>query len=238
MDVKIHARYQTDFSIFCMKYSLVILVIIIILIGGYFLFSNKEDVSLIDDENTEYIDTQDSSGDDSLDFVTEASLEGSFTLTESIASYIAQKKFFQKPTQEVIGTTNKVTGEVVVDSENVFSLVVEIDTKDFDTGQFGRDVVVKDLFSTPASITVSGVSVDLSNGVFEIDLVMSVSVNGITQDISFVTRLERTAEDVVVVDARGEMSLESFGITAPSVANVYTVDDVIGLTIQTMAKRE
>ena len=82
--------------------------------------------------------------------------------SESTVSYVAQKEFFEKPTEVVIGVNNGVSGKIILNEKaNTVSLSATLNQNTFDSGSGGRDDYVRGLFTAPILINASDISLNI-----------------------------------------------------------------------------
>lgn len=178
---------------------------------------------------------------DSMEITTVETKEGDFIIQEgSTVSYVAQKVFLSKPTLEVVGTNSSIQGAITIDDEaRAVSVHVQIDPSHFKTDSSRRDGDVAKMFDGPISvegkdITAEGVMGDGNVVSGTVDL--NVTINGITKTLPF----EITASlenDTISAEGSSEIMMSEFDVTPPSLLNVYTVEDALGLRFDITAKK-
>lgn len=156
-----------------------------------------------------------------------------YVLTNSTASYVAQKRFFEREDLEVVGTTENVAGAAWFEPENQdLYLEAEVGLESLSTDSSQRDSDVQSLFTNKvASIVVlpSGIANTITTGeAFNIPVTAQVTINGVTQDVEF--QVEGTVtENSFTATGEASIAMSDFGIESPSLLNVFTVDDEIAL---------
>lgn len=153
---------------------------------------------------------------------------------DSTAGYIAQKRFFNKPDAEVIGTASSINGSGWYDNETGdFYLSADIDLTKLASDSSGRD---KDIlaFFTPKTANIMFGQNDTEDKIkmgesFSTTLNANLTINGVTKTIPF--EIEGTLmKDSFTATGSASVKMSEFNINPPSLLNVYTVDDMIELT--------
>ena len=158
----------------------------------------------------------------------------SYKFTEGSVSYTAQKRFLTKEDTEVVGTTTDVTGSgwYVAETGEIY-LMANIDLVNLATDEESRDQDVLSMFDTPEAILVIDVeeSSVVLNETFAIDLPGSLTVNGVTKDVTLAVEGTLT-EDGFSATGATEFLISDFGIKPPSLLEVFTVDDELVLNFE------
>ena len=215
-----------------------IIVVLALIAGGIYFFKGSqnapaEDATVVEETNEGTVSETVVPGD-------EESVSGDvYVMTEdSSITYTAQKKFFGKDTEAIEGTTTGISGAVIVDMNAKLATADARVKPAFESGSDHRDGIVSDMFGEEVSIVMKNFEIagdDASNITANIPL--EISINGTTQTLN---------ADVTVSDSEGalsitgttELSLEAYSLDAPSIANVYVVDDVIGLAFDITAQKQ
>ena len=165
---------------------------------------------------------------------------------QSTVSYTAQKEFFSKPTEAVVGTTNDVDGQIYInDQENKISVAAEINPQTLNSGSGGRDNYVSDLFGSNISVITeeidlgSDFNLDLENGSenqISFSAPISITINGVTNSEIFEISGTVT-EGRATFSGSTQTTISSYGITTPSAAGIYTVNDNIEISFDLVAER-
>lgn len=146
-------------------------------------------------------------------------------VTNAQVSYIAQKGWFNRPREEVTGTTNNVSGYISYDSENSIlqELKIEIDDQTFSTGNNGRDNDVRKMFAGGGNIHVTlSQPLELPFGEFEATIPLTVEINGVSQTVSFEVT-GNVSETSSSASGTADITFEQFDMDAPSTVGIFTV---------------
>lgn len=146
------------------------------------------------------------------------------------ASYIVQKGWLNKPTEEVVGSTSSVTGTFSYDAQadTVSDLKVTIDSQTFDSGAGGRDKYVQDLFDGPITV-MSTETMKSVDGSFDTTVPMTLTINGTSKKLDF--KVSGTAtENSLTAKGSASFKLSDFGIDPPSAVGVYNVADEMAVS--------
>lgn len=165
-----------------------------------------------------------------------------YEITSGEVSYVAMKRFFAKPNEEVVGVGKKVEGLgwFNKDSREGFVSVV-IDPSTFKTGEAQRDSEVLKMLGDnktigfSAQINLSPESI--SGGEFSADISGELTINGITKDVVFTTKGKISDSSLSADGITQNAKMSDFGITPPSLLNVSTVDDAITFKFKISAKK-
>jgi hypothetical protein len=160
---------------------------------------------------------------DSTDDTTATQVEsGTYVITTGESRYIAQKEFFSKPTEEVTGTTSDVSGTVTVDTALETVSVSATIANTFTTSANGRDKEVQKLLG--GEITIQGDALSFS-ALQSGEVILNLTIAGKTLPIPFAVTAPLTTP--LTASGSATFSIRDFGLTAPSLLNVYTVNDTI-----------
>ncbi len=141
--------------------------------------------------------------------------------SNSKASYVVQKKFFSRPTEEVIGTTNDITGKVVVKENKKVEVKAEIEVT-FASGSGSRDGIVKGLLGEKILVSGNDLDLDLS-GSSRKNVNLNLTINGVTKSVPFSVRV--SSGEAMSADGTANIKMSDFNVQPPKLANVYTVDN-------------
>jgi len=153
---------------------------------------------------------------------------------DSFVSYTAAKKWFSKPVEDVVGTNKTVEGGFTYTDEKLTGLSVTVDSQTFTTDNGGRDKEIQKILE--GSITVSANDINITKETFEQTIPLNVTINGTTKTVDFMVK-GTVAEKEITAEGTGKISLEAFNVKAPSLLNVYTVDDTLGVSFTMTAKK-
>ena len=217
-----------------MKKILIAAVVIVLLMVGFLLLgsekqNNVENQDITERQSVEEIESAQE------EIINEKQDIDSYQITNSsTASYSAQKRWFNKPVQPVIGTAGDISGQVFVDDQkNTISVVARINPQTIDSVSGGRDNYTDDLFNS--EITVNVEDVDFFDGaVFSAPV--SITMNGITNSEIFEVN-GSVLDDQASFTGTTKVKMSSYGITPPTATSVYTVDDEIILSFDLIAQK-
>jgi len=220
-----------------MKQFGIILGIIIIIAGGIWLWSSKttvpSDVQGLKDVNTA----------DEYDAAREniELKEGEYMISQGEVSYTAQKRFLSRPTDVVVGVSPAVSGVLLLDEENnQWSVAVEI-VPTFTTNSSGRDQDVSKFFTGSMFVTAENSALDPSffDGTqVNMQAPLNLIINDTEHEIEFsITAVRDISNNAIVAYGNATFAMSDFGISPPSLINVYTVDDEIEVKFEFVATR-
>ena len=156
---------------------------------------------------------------------------------DSSVSYIAQKEWFKKPTQQVVGTNTNVGGTIkyITSTKKLSAVTVEIDPQLFSSGSKGRDRDVAKLFKDKIKIKSSKEISDIDTTKKSHTIPLDIQINNINKTVMFEVQGTVNENDIVAVGS-SSINLQDFGIKAPSVLGLYTVNDKLGIKFNIKAK--
>lgn len=238
-----------------MKQAALIISIILLFGIGYYIFGMNTDQNTAPNQANESsaMEETDSTMEENNDTSMEMSdtddeasnLEGRamFTIQPgSTATYIAQKEFLSRPTEQVEGVTTAVQGTIIAGydvqaDENVVSANATI-TPNFDSKSEGRDNEVEALFNGDIEIAVStATELDLTQpNTLTDEVSILMTINGVTNPVPTPVTIISTGERLTVT-GQAQISLEEFNINAPSAVGIYTVNDTMGISFSITASR-
>lgn len=161
--------------------------------------------------------------------------EGSkfYTINEqSSVSYQVNKKFFNKPSILVKGTTNNVVGSGWADFTNQnFNLEANIDLLSLTTDSSKRDSDIAGLFGNgAATVKLIKIATPVNEGEeFNTTATLEITVNEMTQQSDFEVTGKFT-EAGLEIQGTGNAKISEFGIKAPSADGVFEVLDDLELS--------
>lgn len=227
------------------KQYLLILIALLILggLGFYFVTSNSETDPLqpenvatkpVDQitEPTEVVPVvEEKTMSPELKLFVERAPEGSmiYDISSGSASYVAQKRFLQKDDSVVTGTTESVTGYGWIMLETgALNLHANVDLIALATDSPQRDKDVLGMFEeTNATLDLElATSTIVVGEEFTLETPATIVINGFEKEIPVSIAGTLAEEDF---DATGTFTIlmSDFGVTPPSLAGVFTVDDEI-----------
>jgi len=231
-----------------MKKIIIIIIAVVALIllafqAGLFSFTNQTDQAEEVQNDTNNTPSETASISESFQ---NENTETYQIVDQSTVSYTAQKEFFSKPTEAVVGTTNDVDGQIYInDQENKISVAAEINPQTLNSGSGGRDNYVSDLFGSSISVITeeidlgSDFNLDLENGSenqISFSAPISITINGVTNSEIFEISGTVT-EGRATFSGSTQTTISSYGITTPSAAGIYTVNDNIEISFDLVAER-
>ena len=157
-----------------------------------------------------------------------------YVLSKGDTTYTVVKKFIKKPTEEIVGINNKVSGIGWFDStSNNGSLYVEFDMKNFETDNTTRDRDILDIFNY-TDISISGIftNLELSPGIVTtLRVPLDLNINGVHKMVEFEINVDLN-DDRLMATGKSNVKLSDFGVTPPSLLNIYSVDDNAKVTFE------
>lgn len=148
------------------------------------------------------------------------------------ATYTVQKKWLNKPTEAVSGTTSSVSGSADYDAANnvLSNVVVTINPKNFASGSSGRDNHVAGLFTGDMKIMSKG-AISGVEGAFTKTIPLELEINGVKHMVDFDVTGTATSGKLDATGT-GKITLSQYKIEAPSILNVYSVDDALDISFK------
>lgn len=226
-----------------MKNYILLLIVILLMITGYYLLGKNIDKLITDANNISFETskvinngkTNDSSPLLKLSEDNDIDITKSYKISEkSSVSYTLIKKFLQKEHETIIGTSNIVQGYGSLDNENIANIIVQVDPKSFSTGVDKRDIDVKSYFTTDAIFIIKNLPISINNESFQLEVPGVLMINGYTLNLMFdVSGTLKDNELKAIGTTTAKIS--DFGITPPNLANIYTVDDEVNLSFDIIA---
>ncbi len=161
------------------------------------------------------------------DTTTNVSTDGSYAISDGVSTYIVKKEFLGKPKQDIIGSTSDVGGTIVIANDAVTVDATIQNT--FSTRNSGRDGEVKKLLQGPITVKTSGATVTNAKALatgksFEETINLDLTIAGVTKSIPFSISVVPNGDNLGVTGAASFNMETDFGITPPSILNVYKVN--------------
>lgn len=156
---------------------------------------------------------------------------------KSSVTYSAQKEFFGKQTDVVEGVSTGLEGSIALNAETREVSAKAAIRPAFVSGEDHRDKTVQEMFGSEVMIALEPMTLDVTlapEEVLRTQLPLEVTINDITQTLIFDVEARLEGEDIMV-QGSSTLSLEAFEIKAPSLINVYSVHDEIGLAFSLTA---
>lgn len=158
--------------------------------------------------------------------------------SESSVSYVAQKEFFSKPTAEIVGVAQDVSGVIVYDEDEGTVAATASIVPTFKSDSDMRDGDMQERFTENITVTVDQTPVDVSRlaeGPVDVTVPVTLSINGVSQQVSLDAQIT-LAGDTVTVSGSSTINLNDFSFDPPSALNIYTVNEMLGLRFNIVAQ--
>lgn len=224
---------------------------VIVIAGGAFLYTQKATApgttdgdameEAMEKEDNAMMESMEKEEGDAMEQTEAMESEGKTTYAisnESTATYVVQKGWLDKASEEVTGVTNQVSGTISTQAlETGYQLMVDATiAAEFDSGASGRDTHVAGLFNGPIVVRLDQeVTADLSvEGTYEETVALAVTMNGTTQTLSVPVTLTVAGESVTA-SGSADFAMTSFGIEPPSIVGVYNVADDMSIAFAIQA---
>ncbi|MCA9308310.1 YceI family protein [candidate division WWE3 bacterium] len=164
-----------------------------------------------------------------------------YVVSSGSATFVAQKRFLQKEDDEVVGTTEDVKGAGWFDAATGDSYFkTEVGLAKIPTDSPNRDAdIQKTLFAVKIAsfeFDSTGVEGTLEEGLVDTNVTGTLTINDTPQQVTFAVTGELTNE-TFTAEGTTTIKISDFGLTVPSLANVYTVDDEVEITFEVTANR-
>ncbi|MFC1722393.1 YceI family protein [Patescibacteria group bacterium] len=217
------------------KQSTIIIIVLLVLglLGVYMLVSNDQEKPETDTSQTAVEQNGEQAMEidlfDPINFLPKAPESAiNYNLTSASVNYAVQKRFFDKPDAEVVGSTDNVAGLGWYNEDNsAFALAAHLDFGSIVSDNTTRDSDVLGLFKDSNILIMADVEEEdalILDTEVQLQVPVLLTINGIQRNVVFDVTATLTEEDFTAV---GETSIlmSDFGINPPSLAEVYTVDD-------------
>lgn len=149
---------------------------------------------------------------------------GTHSIEESSSvTYVVQKEFVGKPTQEVRGVTNAISGTISYDdTTKMLDTKLVVDPALFDSGAKKRDNDIAELFGGNFVIDVPTLEIlNDTTGIIQVPVIISLG----EVSVEVIADLAVTIDgDIITAEGVAPITISSF-IEAPSAAGVYSVAD-------------
>ncbi len=191
----------------------------------------KEDIG---DEPTAEVTGETKSAD------TATAIDATYRITSGSSSYTVKKEFFGKPKQDITGTTSGINGVVTVANGRV-SVNATIENT-FSTGNGGRDGDVKKLLKHDIIVAASNITIanattlDAGNTISE-TIPLDLTIAGRTTSVPFRITVSPNTNGLSMQGSATFNMKTDFGITPPSILNVYTVNPAMTVSFHLTAKK-
>jgi polyisoprenoid-binding protein YceI len=171
-----------------------------------------------------------------------------YTLSQnSKVTFNAKKRYTFGQEETVKGELVDVFGIIEDDfNNNEIDMRIQVSLVNLNTDNSIRDEAVKNLFNPPiAEVIVDNFEYQEStksridsDGVFKVSYVIpaTVIINEREQNVYLNAELE-IYENTIYIEGNSDISLSKFGIQAPSIKNVYSVQDIINLEFEAVATK-
>lgn len=154
-----------------------------------------------------------------------------YEIKEGQVTYESMKKFFNKPEEIVIGTTNSVSGMASWNPESkIANADIRINLVDLKTDNQKRDEHVREFFSDlNAVFQINNQQININyNEKFNRPITGNLTINGITKEISF--DVDGIITDLTFdLEGHAQTRMSEFGITPPTMIGIFNADDEIKL---------
>lgn len=218
-----------------MKKFIGIIIVLAVIIGILLMRDSSQEVEqeLDDTESQQMTDNAAMSDDmdESADDVVMADAT-TYSVDGGSAYYQVQKEFFGKDAETVVGTTDTVTGTILVSSSDMVSLDLTIGA-DFVTGSNARDNEITRLLGETMHVAAKNVRVPgvSTSGSVSFSIPVTLTINGQSTLVEFTVQ-GSVSDTAIAGNGEAVVSIAGLGVEAPSAAGVYTVDDTVVLGIE------
>jgi len=157
-----------------------------------------------------------------------------YTIKTGGVTYGADKQFLGKDAENVIGTSADVQGTGYWNKDtSAIELSAVVNLTGLSTGNASRDREVQPLFTDKmATFRLESTQLNIKMGQdFEQDITGTLIINGISKTVTFKTK-GMVTETNFNAEGQSTIKMSDFGITAPSLAGIYTVADELPITFK------
>ncbi len=168
--------------------------------------------------------------------------EGSYryTITEGTVKYIANKVFIATGPSDVEGVNTTIAGNGYFDPVTMMGRVeANFSFSDFTTGNPTRDSDLFQNYVSEKDIIISGDFTNLTmiEGTDQTAVLpLNVTINGVSKQVDFNVTYNVTPE-ALIASGESRIKMSDFGIKAPNLLNVYTVEDEVAINFDVMGTR-
>ena len=170
---------------------------------------------------------------------------------QSTASYIIEEVLVGRGDVTVVGTTNEVAGDILVDFGDVSASEVgqiRINARTFQTDDNRRDNAVgrsilrsendanEFIEFVPTALNGLPETVELGDTI-EFQIIGDLTVAGETREVTFATTATYTSDTIITGSAEVTITYADFNINIPNVPIVASVEDTVILRIEFLAER-
>lgn len=142
-------------------------------------------------------------------------------------SFTVQKVFLEKPTEMVTGTITDLDGDLQY-TNGMLSGTINASTLALSTGADHRDGEVKKLLGTNLTATISETA-------FALDTTQTVpvtlTVNDMSKEIPFELMGQSNPDGSVHLMGTSKFLMSELGVTTPSMAGIYSVEDDVTIQV-------
>ena len=170
--------------------------------------------------------------------VTSNTKKGNFIISpSSTVKYSVRKEWLKKPTEIVEGTSNSVKGSIVYSTSSsiLSSVEVDLDTASFNSKSTYRDDYVIKLLGKSVTIkSVTSTLIDINNKQHKV--LLNLQINNVNKEVEFAVT-GTIEQDKIKASGVALIKMSDFNIKAPSVLNIYSVNDKLEIMFDIVASR-
>lgn len=186
-----------------------IIIIIILVIAGVYIYNSNSR------SNTETVTESTQTEEES-------------SMLSGDISYSVQKVFFNKPVEEVVGSSSDIQGTTSYE-EGILNAQVNVATETFSSGSNARDREVPGFIGAQIMASIIDQNIALP---YEGILPVNLTIADVTRETPF--NLVVTENDLgLSISGEAEILMTNFNIDAPGNPNVYSVEDTVLISFNT-----
>lgn len=216
-----------------------VVVVLVLIAGGYYFVSNKQnkDLMVAENQNTteNTIQNNENTSDNERKIL-------NIVATESKATYQLNEELRGTPTL-VVGNTSSLSGNIVLNTANqkIESGQIKLDASTFKTDIPARDENVKKLIFKADKeenqyIVFNPTNIEQTEGSNQIKATGSLSISGVSRTVTFEGTTSMLADGGVTIDASTMLAYADFGLVIPDFPFLANVDKTVKLTVSLVAR--
>ncbi len=142
-------------------------------------------------------------------------------------SFMVQKVFLEKPTEMVTGKISDLDGDLQY-SNGILARTINASTMALTTGADKRDSEVKKFLGSNLTATISEVAFALNTTQ---TVPVTLTVNDVSKEIPFELMGQSNPDGSIHLMGTSKFLMSELGVTAPSMAGIYSVEDDVMIQV-------
>jgi|694.fasta_scaffold04773_22 polyisoprenoid-binding protein YceI len=157
-----------------------------------------------------------------------------YKINQGEATYGANKQYFGKDAETIVGKTTLLEGTGYWNKDNnEVEVSATVDLSGLMTDNPKRDTDIQPLFVTKlATFRIEPTVVDIKMGEqFEKEMIGTMTLNGVSKAVTFKTK-GIVSETNFSIEGETTIKMSEFDITAPNLAGIFTVGDELPISFK------